>query len=148
MLYCPSCMRLCKDDSCEICHRKKKRLREANASDPVFLTEDDFITAGAIESALDEANIPFMKQSASGAAVNIIVGCTNESYSIYVPYRAYDAASEIATEIKGELLDGENEIDIGDQWMQDGIDGDDIDDIDDIDDVDDADDIDDADGDL
>lgn len=124
MLYCPGCMRLCKGDSCEICHKKKKRLREAEASDPVFLTESDFITAGAIESALTEDGIPVMKQSSSGAAVNIIVGCTNESYSLYVPYRAYDAALEIAEGIEAELSDSESDIDIGDQWMTDQDDSD------------------------
>lgn len=117
MLYCPGCMRLCKDDECEICHKKKKRLREAEDSDPVFLTENDFITAGSIESALEEAKIPFMKQSSSGAAVNVIVGCTNESYSIYVPYRAYESALEIAEAIESEISCIDGDIDIGDQWM-------------------------------
>lgn len=109
-------MQICSGDACDGCGRRASKLKEAQPHDPVLLCETDFLSAGVVSSALEDAGIPFFKRTDGGAAVSVIVGNAYESDRIYVPFNAYYEAKNIADGILDEIDERDFENDIGDDW--------------------------------
>ena len=90
MLYCAKCKRLTDDDRCPRCGRKK--LREAEENDPVYLITKDAMISASIEDILHQNNIPCQMQGVFGVGIFTGLGYTNH---FYVPYGAYDKSKEL-----------------------------------------------------
>ena len=99
-LYCINCKSLTSGGVCEKCGHKK--LRAPEMDDVCLLADLDHITASILISELEQARIPFTKQSWQGAGLTMLFGNAIEAYRIYVRYRDISAASELLEILKAE----------------------------------------------
>ena len=70
--------------------------------DVCLLTDLDHITASILISELEQARIPYTKQSWQGAGLTMLFGNAIEAYRIYVRYRDIGAASELLEIVKAK----------------------------------------------
>ena len=96
-MYCEKCSRVFGGDRCPVC--KKSRVREPEAKDPCFLTEQDYLSAGILEDLLKQNAIPFLKKNVMGAGLAIKVGPMLDRSRFYVPYDRLDAAAAVLEEL-------------------------------------------------
>ena len=99
-LYCLNCKSLTSGGVCEKCGHKK--LRAPEADDVCLLADLDHITASILISELEQARIPFTKQSWQGAGLTMLFGNAIEAYRIYVRYRDMGAAGELLEIVKAK----------------------------------------------
>ena len=93
MLYCENCMKLTDETKCPGCRRKK--LREPQNDDPVYLLTKDAILSASIEDILHQNNIPCIKKAQLGAGLTGYIGYSLDTFRFYVPYGAMEAAKEL-----------------------------------------------------
>jgi toxin ParE1/3/4 len=83
-MYCEKCSRIIDADRCPFC--KSRRVREPEAKDPCYLTEQDYISSGILEDLLKQNAIPYLKKDVMGAGMAIKVGPMLERSKFYVPF--------------------------------------------------------------
>ena len=71
-MYCEKCNRITEGDRCPVCRSRK--MREPEAKDPCYLTEQDYVSSGILEDMLKQNNIPYLKKGVMGAGMAIRVG--------------------------------------------------------------------------
>jgi len=103
MMYCEKCNRIIEEDRCPVC--KSRKIREPEAKDPCYLTEQDYLTSGILEDLLKQNNIPYLKKDVMGAGLAIKVGPMLERSRFYVPFEQLNSA----TAIMEDLVSGEEE---------------------------------------
>lgn len=92
-MYCEKCSRIIETDRCPVC--KSRKIREPEAKDPCYLTEQDYISSGILEDVLKQNNIPYLKKDVMGAGMAIKVGPMLERSRFYVPFEQWSSAMEI-----------------------------------------------------
>ena len=97
MLYCDRCMVQTEEQACPNCGTKK--LRTAQATDPVFLIAKDAIWAGMVEDILNQNSIPFLKKGTLGAGLATKIGYAMEAYRFYVPQDIHGRAVELLASV-------------------------------------------------
>lgn len=95
-MYCEKCYRVIDADRCPVC--KSRKVREPEAKDPCYLTEQDFISSGILEDILKQNNIPYLKKDVMGAGMAIKVGPMLERSRFYVPFEQLSQARMIMEE--------------------------------------------------
>ncbi len=95
-MYCEKCCRIIEADRCPVC--KSKRVREPEAKDPCFLTEQDYLSSGILEDLLKQNGIPYLKKDVMGAGLAIKVGPMLERSRFYVPFEHLESARAVAEE--------------------------------------------------
>ena len=103
MMYCEKCNRIIEEDRCPVC--KSRKIREPEAKDPCYLTEQDYLTSGILEDLLKQNNIPYLKKDVMGAGLAIKVGPMLERSRFYVSFEQLNSA----TAIMEDLVSGEEE---------------------------------------
>ena len=96
-MYCEKCCRIIEADRCPVC--KSKRVREPEAKDPCFLTEQDYLSSGILEDLLKQNGIPYLKKDVMGAGLAIKVGPMLERSRFYVPLEQLESARAVAEEV-------------------------------------------------
>ena len=96
-MYCEKCCRIIEADRCPVC--KSKRVREPEAKDPCFLTEQDYLSSGILEDLLKQNGIPYLKKDVMGAGLAIKVGPMLERSRFYVPFEQLESAKAVAEEV-------------------------------------------------
>ena len=96
-MYCEKCCRIIEADRCPVC--KSKRVREPEAKDPCFLTEQDYLSSGILEDLLKKNGIPYLKKDVMGAGLAIKVGPMLERSRFYVPFEQLESARAVAEEV-------------------------------------------------
>ena len=96
-MYCEKCSRIIEADRCPVC--KSKRVREPEAKDPCFLTEQDYLSSGILEDLLKQNGIPYLKKDVMGAGLAIKVGPMLERSRFYVPFEQLESARAVAEEV-------------------------------------------------
>ena len=92
-MYCEKCNRIMEGDRCPVC--KSRKIREPEANDPCYLTEQDYISSGILEDMLKQNDIPYLKKDVMGAGMAIKVGPMLERSRFYVPYEHLSNAQAI-----------------------------------------------------
>ena len=96
-MYCEKCCRIIEADRCPVC--KSKRVREPEAKDPCFLTEQDYLSSGILEDLLKQNGIPYLKKDVMGAGLAIKVGPMLERSRFYVPFEQLESARAVTEEV-------------------------------------------------
>ena len=96
-MYCEKCKRIIDTDRCPVC--KSRRVREPQAGDLCFLTEQDYISSGILEDVLKQNNIPFLKKEVMGAGLAIKVGPMLDRSRFYVMYELLDKATSVTDDL-------------------------------------------------
>lgn len=96
-MYCENCSRIIEADRCPVCSSRK--VREPEAKDPCYLTEQDYISSGILEDLLKQNNIPYLKKDVMGAGMAIRVGPMLERSRFYVPYEQLSRAAAILEDL-------------------------------------------------
>ena len=96
-MYCKKCSRVFDGERCPVCRRS--RVREPEAKDPCFLTEQDYLTSGILEDLLKQGGIPFLKKDVMGAGLAIKVGPMLDRSRFYVPFERLGDARAVAEEL-------------------------------------------------
>ena len=104
-MYCEKCCRVFDGDDCPAC--KRSRVRDPEAKDPCYLTEQDFFSSGILEDLLKQNSIPFLKKDVMGAGMAIKVGPMLERSRFYVPYEQLENAAVIANDLFAPAEEGE-----------------------------------------
>lgn len=97
IMYCENCSRIVDADRCPFC--KSRKVREPEAKDPCYLTEQDYLSAGILEDMLKQNNIPYLKKDVMGAGMAIKVGPMLERSRFYVPFEQLSGAAAIVEEL-------------------------------------------------
>lgn len=92
MQYCEICKTLAPDH----CFHEDHSLRAPRDNDPVLLLTTDPLHADMLEPLLKDADIPYVRQGRLGVGMTLRAGNMLEEYSFYVPYSAYEQASELS----------------------------------------------------
>ena len=108
-MYCEKCNRITEGDRCPVCRSRK--MREPEAKDPCYLTEQDYVSSGILEDVLKQNNIPYLKKDVMGAGMAIKVGPMLERSRFYVPFEQLSSAMAITE----DLLSAAEEADHADQ---------------------------------
>ena len=114
MYYCEKCSLLCGEDVCSVCGAKG--LRVVKEEDFCFLTEVEEVFGKMFMESLKNEGIACVA-SPFGSGVRSVLGLSLGGYRIFVPYRHYDAASEmlayfteyddpVADTLKEDILNG------------------------------------------
>ena len=107
MGYCADCMRLA-EGRCP--NAPLHRLREPEASDPVFVAQLGFLRAELLCQALDGENIPYLRRGKHGAGLQSYLGPMTDQYELFVPFGALSQAQALLGVIEApaaETPDGE-----------------------------------------
>ena len=96
-MYCEKCKRIIDADRCPVC--KSRRVREPQAGDLCFLTEQDYISSGILEDVLKQNDIPFLKKEVMGAGLAIKVGPMLDRSRFYVMYELLDKATSVTDDL-------------------------------------------------
>ncbi len=96
-MYCEKCNRIIEADRCPFC--KSRKIREPEAKDPCYLTEQDYISSGILEDLLKQNNIPYLKKDVMGAGLAIKVGPMLERSRFYVPFEQLSSAMAITEDL-------------------------------------------------
>ncbi|MDO5139051.1 MAG: hypothetical protein Q4D71_11430, partial [Oscillospiraceae bacterium] len=78
---------------------QSSKIRETEASDPCFLTEQDFLSSGILEDMLKQNHIPYPKKDVMGAGMAIKVGPMLERSRFYVPSEHLSSAKAIMEDL-------------------------------------------------
>lgn len=98
MFFCKKCSNFSPVGKCQFCGAKK--LREAQESDPVYLTTKTFVYAGMLQEVLEQNNIPFMRKEKNGGILKFMgFGLGIEEFNFFVPLGAYEKAKELLAEL-------------------------------------------------
>jgi hypothetical protein len=108
-MYCEKCNRIIEANRCPVCNSRK--VREPEAKDPCYLTEQDYISSGILEDILKQNNIPYLKKDVMGAGMAIKVGPMLERSRFYVPFEQLGNAMAIME----DLFSATEETEIADQ---------------------------------
>ena len=92
-MYCEKCNRIIEGERCPVC--KSRKIREPEAKDPCYLTEQDYISSGILEDVLKQNGIPYLKKDVMGAGVAIKVGPMLERSRFYVPFEQLSGARDV-----------------------------------------------------
>ena len=95
--YCEKCMRIIDADRCPHCRHSK--VREPEASDLCFLTEQDYIRSGILDDVLKQSSIPFLKKDVMGAGLAIKVGPMLDWSRFYVAFDRLQEALTVVDEL-------------------------------------------------
>ena len=95
-MYCEKCSRIIDADRCPVC--KSRKVREPEAKDPCYLTEQDYLSSSILEDMLKQNNIPYLKKDVMGAGMAIKVGPMLERSRFYVPFERLDDARTVLEE--------------------------------------------------
>ena len=106
-MYCEKCNRITEGDRCPVCRSRK--MREPEAKDPCYLTEQDYVSSGILEDMLKQNNIPYLKKGVMGAGMAIRVGPTLERSRFYVPFEHLAGAAAIMEDLFSAPEEAENE---------------------------------------
>ena len=106
-MYSEKCNRIIEGDRCPVCRGRK--IREPQAKDPCYLTEQDYISSGILEDVLKQNNIPYLKKDVMGAGMAIKVGPMLERSRFYVPFEQLDSAAAILEDLFAAADETENE---------------------------------------
>ncbi len=96
-MYCEKCKRIIDSDRCPAC--RSRRIREPQADDLCFLTEQDYVSSGILEDVLKQNGIPFLKKEVLGAGLAIKVGPMLDRSRFYVMYDQLDKAVPVVDEL-------------------------------------------------
>lgn len=96
-MYCERCMMIIDEERCPVCGSRK--IRTPEATDPCFLTEQDFVSSGILEDVLQQKGIPFLKKNVMGAGMAIRVGPMLERGRFYVPFSRFEEAESLTAEL-------------------------------------------------
>ena len=105
-MYCDKCSRIVEAERCPVCGSRK--IREPEAGDPCFLTEQGFVSSGILEDMLKQNGIPFLKKDVMGAGMAIKVGPMLERSRFYVRFEHLETARELADELFATESENEN----------------------------------------
>ena len=64
-MYCEKCNRIIDAERCPVC--KSRKVREPEAKDPCYLTEQDYVSSGILEDMLKQNNISVLKERCDGS---------------------------------------------------------------------------------
>ena len=106
-MYCEKCNRIIEANRCPVCNSRK--IREPEAKDPCYLTEQDYISSGILEDMLKQNNIPYLKKDVMGAGMAIKVGPMLERSRFYVPFEQLNSAIAIMEDLFSAAEEAENE---------------------------------------
>ncbi len=96
-MYCEKCKRIIDSDRCPVC--RSRRVRDPQADDLCFLTEQDYISSGILEDVLKQNDIPYLKKEVLGAGLAIKVGPMLDRSRFYVMYDLLDKATPVVDEL-------------------------------------------------
>lgn len=106
-MYCEKCCHIIEGDRCPVC--KSWKVREPEAKDICFLTEQDYLSSGILEDLLKQNGIPALKKDVMGAGMAIRVGPMLEYTRFYVPFEHLEAAKAIVDDLfsdaRGEITE-------------------------------------------
>lgn len=105
-MYCEKCNRIIEADRCPVCNSRK--IREPEAKDPCYLTEQDYVSSGILEDMLKQNNIPYLKKGVMGAGMAIKVGPMLERSRFYVPFEQLGNAMAIMEDLFSATEETEN----------------------------------------
>ncbi len=92
-MYCPMCQTTFEDlQECPDC--LFSRLRPPEEGDPILLTKTNFMQANMLKPILEDMGIPCLVKGGLADAFAMGVGLKLDEMRVYVPFSAYDAASE------------------------------------------------------
>ena len=96
-MYCEKCCRIISSDRCPYC--RSRRVREPEAKDLCFLTEQDYISSGVLEDVLRQYGIPFLRKDVMGAGLAIKVGPMLDRGRFYVSYEQWPNAVSVIDDL-------------------------------------------------
>ncbi len=96
-MYCENCARIVEKDRCPFCGNRK--LRNPEAKDPCFLTEQDFVSSGILEDVLRQNGIPFLKKNVMGDGLSVYVGPMLDRSRFYVLYERLPEAESVVNDL-------------------------------------------------
>ena len=106
-MYCEKSNRIIEADRCPVCNSRK--IREPEAKDPCYLTEQDYISSGILEDILKQNNIPYLKKDVMGAGMAIKIGPMLERSRFYVPFEHLSSATAMMEDLFSAAEEAENE---------------------------------------
>ena len=106
-MYCEKCNRIIDAGRCPFC--KSRKVREPEAKDPCYLTEQDYIYSGILEDLLKQNNIPYLKKDVMGAGMAIRVGPMFERSRFYVPFEQLDSATGVLEDLTASADSAEDQ---------------------------------------
>jgi hypothetical protein len=106
-MYCEKCNRIFEANRCPVCNSGK--VREPEAKDPCYLTEQDYVSSGILEDLLKQNNIPYLKKDVMGAGMAIKVGPMLERSRFYVPFEQLRCAAVLTENLFSAAEEPENE---------------------------------------
>ncbi len=106
-MYCEKCNRIIEADRCPVC--KSRKIREPEAKDPCYLTEQDYVSSGILEDMLKQNHIPYLKKDVMGAGMAIKVGPMLERSRFYVPFEHLSSATAVLEDLFSAADETENE---------------------------------------
>lgn len=106
-MYCEKCSRIIEADRCPVC--RSRRIREPQAKDPCYLTEQDYISSGILEDVLKQNNIPYLKKGVMGAGMAVKVGPMLERSRFYVPFDQLSSAEAVMEDLFSAAEEAEDE---------------------------------------
>ena len=106
-MYCEKYNRIFEANRCPVCNSGK--VREPEAKDPCYLTEQDYVSSGILEDLLKQHNIPYLKKDVMGAGMAIRVGQMLERSRFYVPFAQLSSAKAIVEDLFSAAEENENE---------------------------------------
>ena len=89
--------------------RLPEEVREPEAKDPCYLTEQDYVSSGILEDLLKQNNIPYLKKDVMGAGMAIRVGPMLERSRFYVPFEQLSSAIAVMEDLFSAAEENENE---------------------------------------
>lgn len=106
-MYCEKCNRIIEANRCPVCNSRK--IREPEAKDPCYLTEQDYVSSGILEDMLKQNHIPYLKKDVMGAGMAIKVGPMLERSRFYVPFEHLSSATAMMEDLFSAAEEAENE---------------------------------------
>ena len=105
-MFCEKCSAVFESDICPFCG--DENTRQPYPDDLCFLIEKNYVMAGMLGDILTQNNISFMIKNVLGAGMALKVGPMAERVRVYIPYKYYQSAKDIAdTLFAGHAAQGE-----------------------------------------
>ena len=96
-MYCEKCKRIFEEEKCPVC--RHSQVREPEAGDLCFLTEQDYVSSGILEDVLKQDGIPYLRKDVMGAGMAIKVGPMLERSRFYVPFEQLENAASVVEDV-------------------------------------------------
>ena len=92
-------------DKCPVCG--SRNVRPIQEEDLCTVMEGDAVVTGMLGDALKQEEIPFLRQSLTGAAMAMLLGRQLEQFEVLVPYGVYSQGRQIVDDLFSNPVEAE-----------------------------------------